>query len=89
MTVYNRYINSGGNFTRVTHDTGGSTNRGGPLDGLGLSSLPSLLKGILPDWLDPGDAVLLLLLLLLYIDSDDSDFLIILAVIAYSIFKGG
>ena len=55
-----------------------------------LFKIPDLgrtLSGILPDWLDSSDLLLLLMLLFLYLESEDSDFLIILAVVAYSIYK--
>lgn len=45
------------------------------------------LSSILPGKMDSGDLMLLLLLFFLYLESKDEDFLIILAVIAMSIFK--
>lgn len=51
-------------------------------DGVG-----NFLKSVFPDWLDPGDLILLLLMLFLYIESEDDDFLIMLIVVGFSIFK--
>ncbi len=53
----------------------------------GLGSLFSGLGSLLPKNLDAGDLLLLGLLLLLYMDSKDEEFLIILAVVALSIFR--
>jgi len=47
----------------------------------------SFIKKLIPDNIDRHDLALLGILFLLYIESDDSDFLIVLAVIAFSMFK--
>ena len=66
---------------------GGQQNR--PPDELpgGLKNLFSQLSSILPAHADTEDLLLLGLFLLLYLDSKDDDFLIFLAVIAFSLFK--
>ncbi len=46
-----------------------------------------LLSSILPGNLDAGDILLFLILFFLYSESGDEDFLIILAVVAFSILK--
>ena len=48
-----------------------------------------MLGSFLPGGLDTGDILLLLVLLFLYIESKDDEFLIILAVVGYSIFSSG
>ena len=54
--------------------------------GLG-NILPHGLSNIIPKGLDLGDILLLAFFLLLYLESGDSDFLIILIVVGYSILK--
>lgn len=49
--------------------------------------IPKGISGILPKGMDWGDIMLLALFLLLYLESGDEDFLIILIVVAFSIFK--
>ena len=44
------------------------------------------VKSIFPEWLELGDILLLLLLFFLYIESEDEEFLIMLAVVGYGIF---
>lgn len=83
-SIYNKYIDSNAEYHRIYPEPERTKSTSSLLSKLNLSSV---LSGILPDWLDPSDAVLLLMLLLLYMESEDEDFLIILAVIAYSIFK--
>lgn len=51
-----------------------------------LVGLSSFLNSLLPVDLDTGDILLLLLFFLLYLDSRDEDFLIILAVLGFSMF---
>ena len=88
-SIYNKYIDRDCVYTRVMPDSGRhreSINEKLHFKG---ADLTSMLSGMLPDWLDGGDLLLFLLLFFLYIESDDSDFLIILAVIAFSIFKEG
>ena len=51
------------------------------------SGITGAIRSFLPDWLDVGDVVLLLLLFLLYLESGDEDFLIILVVVGFSVFK--
>ena len=84
-SIYNKYIDSGGAINRVDSSKKGA----GRINESRRkrSDKNALLSGILPDWLETGDLVLLILLLFLYIESDDSDFLIVLAVIAFSIYK--
>lgn len=54
----------------------------------GLGNLiPKGISGVLPKGMDWGDILLLALFLLLYLESGDEDFLIILIVVAFSIFK--
>jgi len=85
ISIYNKYIENSGSYRRARPEiTHGEKKEKSPF---GLSGLNSILSGLLPDWIDPGDAALLLLLLLLYLESDDEDFLIILAVTAFSLFK--
>lgn len=87
-SIYNKYIDRNCVYTKVNrNDNNNQNERRKEKSLLKNLDINSMLDGILPDWLDSGDAVLLLLLLFLYIESDDSDFLIILAVIAYTIFK--
>lgn len=47
-----------------------------------------MLGAFLPGGLETGDLLLLLVLLFLYIESKDEEFLIILAVVGYSILNG-
>jgi hypothetical protein len=47
-----------------------------------------LLRSLLPSGLDTGDLLLLAVLFFLYRESGDEDFLIMLAVVALSIFSG-
>ena len=77
-SIYNKYAEGSGAYARVYPDN--STQ-------YAKRDITALFKNILPDGLDSGDLMLLIILLLLYIESDDSDFLIVLAVIAFSIFK--
>ncbi len=68
---------------------GGLGNLFGGLGG-GLGGLTGGFKGMfdhMPFGLDLGDIILLLLLLFFFIESGDEEFIIILGVIAYSIFK--
>jgi hypothetical protein len=44
-------------------------------------------QGLLPYGLDSGDILLFLILFFLYTESGDEDFLVILAVVAFSILK--
>lgn len=49
---------------------------------------PDFLTSLLPAGLDAGDLLLAVMLFLLYIDTHDEDFLIILIVVGFSMFKG-
>ena len=49
---------------------------------------PDFLTSLLPSGLDAGDLLLAVMLFLLYIDTHDEDFLIILIVVGFSMFKG-
>ena len=46
------------------------------------------MTSLLPAGLDAGDLLLAVMLFLLYIDTHDEDFLIILIVVGFSMFKG-
>lgn len=46
-----------------------------------------MLGGILPFGFEVGDLMLLLLLLYLYVESGDEEFLIILVVLGYTLYK--
>ena len=52
-----------------------------------LGGLGEMLNGILPFGLEVGDLMLLLLLLFLYTQSHDEEFLIILVVLGYTLYK--
>ena len=54
-----------------------------------FGGLEGVIRSILPAGMDAGDLMFLVLLLLLYMDSRDEEFLIILAVVAMSIFGRG
>ena len=99
--MINRYYGNSGKVVRVSeacphHSPVHSPPRRGaekpPVHGggnsAGLTGLKNLLGGILPGGIDMGDAFVLLLLLLLYIDSRDPDFIIMLIVLGYDVFKG-
>jgi hypothetical protein len=72
---------------------GGGGHGGGLLSGGLLSGLGGGLKGLtgmfdhLPFGLDLGDILLFLMLLFLFVESGDDEYIIILAVIAFSLFK--
>lgn len=94
--IYNRYIGNNSRFYRVEDKTTNSplNYAGQPNQSNAKTNLPFQLDNIfgklssfLPAGLDFGDILILLILLLLYIESKDEDFLIILAVLAFSIFK--
>ena len=54
----------------------------------GLPDMGGLLRSLLPSGLDTGDLLLLAVLFFLYRESGDEDYLIMLAVVALSIFSG-
>ena len=89
ISIYNKYIDRGYSYTRVVPDGGRGRQHDSGSKGLFKNfDLNSILGGILPEGIDSGDIMLLLLLLFLYIETDDNDFLILLAVIAFSVIKG-
>lgn len=89
ISIYNKYIDRGYSYTRVVPDGGRGPQHDSGSKGLFKNfDLNSILGGILPEGIDSGDIMLLLLLLFLYIETDDNDFLILLAVIAFSVIKG-
>lgn len=58
-----------------------------PEAGIDLAGMLNSLKSLLPKGTDFGDILVLAVFLFLYIESRDTDFLIILAVLAFSFFK--
>ena len=89
ISIYNKYIDRGYSYTRMVPDGGRGPQHDSRSKGLFKNfDLNSILGGILPEGIDSGDIMLLLLLLFLYIETDDNDFLILLAVIAFSVIKG-
>ena len=55
--------------------------------GIDTAGMLNSLKSLLPKGTDFGDILVLAVFLFLYIESKDTDFLIILAVLAFSFFK--
>lgn len=92
IKIYNRYIGNNSDFYRVDPLPSGSP--GNRFDNSGKSKAFSVtenlfgsVSSLLPAGIDAGDVLILLVLLFLYIESKDEDFLIILAVLAFSILK--
>jgi hypothetical protein len=75
--------NSGfGMFERLLPSFGRPENKRPPHTG----SEGGFLSGILPDGMDTADVLLLLILLFLFIESGDEEFIIVLIVVAVSMF---
>lgn len=82
ISIYNKYIDRDIEAYRAE-----AAEKKSPLSSLFGGASAEYLKGILPPWLDAGDLALMVLLFLLYLENDDSDFLIILAVVAFAVMK--
>ena len=87
IKIYNRYIGNDRDFYRVDHDPSGIPLNGSGHGSSGSGGIFGALSSLLPAGIDAGDILILLVLLFLYIESKDEDFLIILAVLAFSILK--
>ena len=95
IKIYNRYIGSSNNFYRVDplfDSSPGRKEKAGQFNGKNiLSSHTNNILGsfssVLPAGLEISDILIFVILLLLYLESKDEDFLIILAVLAFSVLK--
>ncbi len=94
ITTYNRYIGNTGRHYRVG-DAASPVKQEAPPAGPPKKTVGAVgpmarkrsspLSGLLPKGMDAGDIMLFLMLFLLYSDSGDEDFLIIMAVLFFTL----
>lgn len=81
--MYNRYMPQG-EFESASPQQQGSGSQSSPLGSLfggGLPKLDGIWKALHLDRFDKGDILLILVLVFLFMESDDEDWLIVLALV--------